>query len=162
MRTKPRPSAAQSPPTPQSEPAPGFVFTPVPTRTARHDGWTVARQHGFLDHLARTGVVAAAARAVGMSAKSAQLLRKRPGAESFAAAWARALEEGRSRAFDAAMAQGFDGVLVPILYRGRQVGTRRVYDNRVLLAALRVMPPIARPAPPPERTRETPKPGKPK
>jgi hypothetical protein len=160
MRAKPRPQPARSPT--QSEPAPGFDFTPVPTRTARHDGWTVARQHAFLGHLAQTGVVAAAARAVGMSAKSAQLLRKRPGAESFAAAWARALDEGRSRAFDAAMAQGFEGVLVPILYRGRQVGTRRVYDNRVLLAALRVMPHIAQAVPSLDGTRKMPKPGKPK
>ena len=125
-----------TPENPESHPP----FTPVPSRSTRHDGWTPARQGDFLRHLAHTGVVHAAARAVGMSAKSAYGLRKRAGAESFAAAWDMALGEGRCRAVDAALTQGFEGVLVPIIYRGRQVGVRRVFDNRLLLAALRAMP----------------------
>lgn len=62
-------------------------FTPVPLARTRRDGWTPARQRGFIDQLARIGLVGVAARAMGMSAKSAYALRKRVGAESFAAAW---------------------------------------------------------------------------
>jgi hypothetical protein len=64
--------------------APGF--TPVPRR-ARRDGWTDARQQVFIAELARTGCVRKAALAAGMSRESAYRLRRRAGAESFAAAW---------------------------------------------------------------------------
>lgn len=61
-------------------------FTPVPLR-ARRDGWTVERQRRFVAALARAGCVGRAAAAAGMSRESAYRLRRRPGAESFAAAW---------------------------------------------------------------------------
>ena len=65
-------------------------FTPVPLK-ARHDGWTPARQRHFIDRLAATKSVARACREVGMSSVTAYALRRRPGAESFAAAWDEAL-----------------------------------------------------------------------
>jgi hypothetical protein len=110
-----------------------YPFTPVPT-AARHDGWTVDRQRGFILHLAEGGVVAAAAKACGMSAKSAYALRKRADAASFAAAWDAALEEGRMRAFDHAIEIARHGEVVPVFYRGRQVGTRRRANNRLAFA----------------------------
>ena len=55
----------------------------------RIDGWTVARQLAFLDMLARTRSVTAAARAAGMSRESAYRLRARDPRGLFAAAWAR-------------------------------------------------------------------------
>jgi hypothetical protein len=61
-------------------------FTPVPGRT-RRDGWTAERQQAFIAALARTGGVGRAAAAAGMSRESAYRLRRREGAESFAAAW---------------------------------------------------------------------------
>ena len=64
--------------------APSFV--PVPVR-ARRDGWTAERQVAFIAALARTGCIGKAARAAGMSRESAYRLRRRKGAESFAAAW---------------------------------------------------------------------------
>lgn len=111
-------------------------FTPAP-HAGRHDGWTPDRQRGFVEALARISVVAAAAKAVGKSAKSAYALRKRPGAEGFAAAWDLALGIGGDRARDLAVERATEGVVQPIFYRGRQVGERRVYDNRLLIAALR-------------------------
>ena len=65
-------------------------FTPVPLK-ARHDGWTPVRQRRFIHDLAATKSITRACRAVGMSAVTAYALRKRPGAESFAAAWDRAI-----------------------------------------------------------------------
>ena len=61
-------------------------FTPVPTK-ARHDGWNAARQVRFIETLAATKSVTRACKAVGMSAVTAYALRKRLGADSFAAAW---------------------------------------------------------------------------
>ena len=67
--------------------APEFVlFTPVPLR-ARCDGWSPALQLRFIRLLADGMKPGAAARAVGKNRQNAYALRKRPGAESFAAAW---------------------------------------------------------------------------
>ncbi len=65
-------------------------FYPVPVR-GRHDGWTLERQARFLGMLAETGSVLAACGAVGMSRNTAYALRRKPDAESFAAAWDAAL-----------------------------------------------------------------------
>lgn len=79
-------------------------FVPVAMTRTRRDGWTPDRQYAFIAALARTAVVAKAARAVGMSAKSAYALHKRakPGS-SFARAWDDAVWEGRDRALDRAI-----------------------------------------------------------
>jgi hypothetical protein len=66
--------------------APRIPFTPVSTK-ARHDGWTPARQRHFIEQLAATKSVTRASKAVGMSSVTAYALRKKAGAESFAAAW---------------------------------------------------------------------------
>jgi len=119
-----------------------LVFTPVPSARSRHDGWTPERQRAFIDALAQIGVVAAAARSVGMSAKSAYALRKRAGEESgFARAWDVALRQGRAMAIDLSIERVFNGETVPIFYRGRQIGERVRHDNRLLIAALRVIGP---------------------
>ena len=108
------------------------VFTPVPVR-ARRDCWTPARQRLFLRVLAELGSVAKAARAAGMSPRSAYALRARPGAESFAEAWD--LTAGGVARFieSVVMNRLIYGDAVPVLYRGRQVGERRVFHDRKLL-----------------------------
>ena len=65
--------------------------TPKP----RFDGWTPTRQLAFLDTLARTRSVSAAARSVGMSREGAYRLRRRADGGLFAAAWDRAKRGGR-------------------------------------------------------------------
>lgn len=86
----------------------------------------------------RIGVVAAAAKAVRMSPKSAYALLKRAGEESsFARAWDAARREGRSRARDTAIDRALNGVATPIFYRGRKVGERRRFNDRLVIAALR-------------------------
>lgn len=119
-------------------PAYPFAFDPVPSASNRHDGWTPERQRGFIHALSRIGMVAAAARGVGMSRKSAYALLKRAGPDSgFARAWREAQIVGRTAVFFAAYERAVDGVAVPIFYKGVQVGVRRSYDNRLLIAALR-------------------------
>ena len=117
-----------------------FPFTPVPTASARRDGFTPARQREFIAQLARIGVVSAAATAVGMSAKSAYALRKRAGEESeFAAAWDSAVAEGRDLVLDLSIERAIKGEARPVFYRGRQIGERIHYDNRLIMTALRLM-----------------------
>lgn len=112
-----------------------LAFTPVPVKP-RHDGWTVARQRGFVLRLAVCGCVSAAARGAGMSAQSAYRLRKHPEAASFAAAWDKALGWGVDRTTDVALERALDGEVRPIFYRGRRIGERRVHDNRLAIAVL--------------------------
>lgn len=57
--------------------APTILFVPAATQRRRADGWTPARQAGFIGALMRIGLVSAAARHVGMSPKSAYALLKR-------------------------------------------------------------------------------------
>lgn len=134
------------------EPQDTLHFEIVPSRS-RHDGWTPARQRAFVEHLAILGLVGAAARAVGMSAKSAYGLRRRAGEwSSFATAWDRAVELGRARARDLAIERALEGELVPIYHRGRLVGSERRFDNRLIIMALKLAwreenAPRARPRP---------------
>jgi hypothetical protein len=125
-------------PAPQADAprAPPPPFDPVPLRV-RHDGWTPERQRDFIEHLAETLSVEAAAALVGMSAQSARALRRRPGAEGFAAAWDGALrrgltDHGRAILIDEAV----NGRLVRHYYHGELVAEERVRSPRLLLALL--------------------------
>jgi hypothetical protein len=109
-------------------------FTPVAT-AARSDGWTPDRQRRFIAALAEHGGVAAAARSVGMTPQTANRLRKRPDAESFARAWDAAIDEGRARSVDEALKRGMEGVVIPVIRGGKVIGHRRRFDNRLLYAA---------------------------
>lgn len=123
------------------------TFTPVPRLCNRHDGWTPERQRGFIAALADCGIVARAARSVGMGARSAYALRRRPGAESFAIAWDMVEDEARERAFAYVMEHVTNGATRPRFYRGRFVGTVHGVENRMAMAALRALdtlPPSAR------------------
>lgn len=130
-RTPPAPAPAAP------EPEEPFPFTPAPAGRSRHDGWTPERQRAFIDALLRTGVVNAAVRFVGKSPASAYKLRRRPGAESFAAAWDDALAEARLRAFDTIMERTIEGSHIPRFYAGNFIGTLHRFETRFALAALR-------------------------
>jgi hypothetical protein len=95
------------------------AFAPVPSATNRHDGWTPERQRLFIRNLARIGVVSAAARAVGMSPKSAYALLRRAGDDSgFAFAWRKALRASRTTVLCAAVDRALNGVETPVFVRG--------------------------------------------
>ena len=143
-------SAAASPPRQRRPRIPAFV--PVPTR-ARRDGWSPARQAGFIGALAETGSVAAAAAREGMSRESAWRLRLREGADSFAAAWdaALAIGAGRHAPPDRTIApkrkitpgelrqRALEGVLRVVLRGGRHAWTEQKADNSALLRWLTVL-----------------------
>ncbi|WP_301749276.1 hypothetical protein [uncultured Erythrobacter sp.] len=112
-------------------------FTPVPRQYERHDGWTPARQIAFIEALADTGSVKAAARAVDMSAEGAYHLRRQPGAESFRAAWEAALQLGVARIEDVVMDRALNGVEEPLYSYGKLIGTRTRYNDRLLMFILR-------------------------
>ena len=124
-------------------------FAPVPVKP-RHDGWTAARQRGFIDRLALCGCIRSAAAGVGMSRKSAYRLRARPGAAAFAAAWDQALGWGEARVTDIAIERALCGEVRRALYQGRQIDERLVHDNRLLIALLTRA--VARRVPPPLKT----------
>lgn len=125
-----------------------FAFTPVASASRRHDGWTPERQRDFIAQLARVGLIAAAARAVGMSPKSAYALRNRAGDDSdFVRAWNAALAEGRAQARSHVIDRALNGVTSPVFYRGRQVGERRRFNDSLLIAALRATDERYRPPP---------------
>lgn len=107
-------------------------FTPV-ERRYRYDGWTVARQRGFIAALAETGSVKAACRRINMSTEGAYYLRRQPGAESLCAAWSAALAGGVQRLTDIAIDRAIEGVPVPIFHKGEQVGEKRWYNDKLLM-----------------------------
>ena len=113
------------------------AFTPVPRQCNRHDGWTKNRQRRFIEALADTGSVKAAARAVNMSAEGAYHLRRQPGAQSFREAWQVALDLGVQRIEDVAMDRALNGVEMPVYSYGQLVGTRISYNDRLLMFMLR-------------------------
>ena len=117
---------------------PELAFEPVVFARRRRDGWTPERQRGFILALSKIGMIVAAAWSVGMSRKSVYTLLERAGPESgFARAADTAMQMGRTNAWFTAVGRAIDGVEVPYFYGGIQRGTRRVYDNRLLIAAFR-------------------------
>lgn len=101
-----------------------------PTRL-RVAGWSVEKQRAFIVALADTGCVSHAAQAVGRSRQSAYQLRNRAPRSIFALAWDVAIDLGRKRLFDIALEHAIEGREVPVWYKGEQVGTRRVYNDRL-------------------------------
>jgi hypothetical protein len=121
-------------------------FAPVPTR-GRADGWTPVRQGDFIGFLAETGSVAEAARQVGCSRESAYRLRRRHGAEGFAAAWDAALtareadhaaqiQPARKFTPDELAARALGMTLQVRMRRGRYVGTVHKSNDIMLLRHL--------------------------
>jgi hypothetical protein len=75
---------------------PVIAFTPVPLRH-RADGWSPELQLRFIVALSQELNPGEAARSVGKNRQNAYALRKRPGAESFAAAWDAVVAYARDR-----------------------------------------------------------------
>ena len=112
---------------------------PIPSaRPVRHNGWTLARQRRFLEHLAVHASVAGAAQAAGMSRQSAYWLRRQPHARDFARAWDAALAERDSWIEDLALDRLRDGEEEVIERDGVVVAVRRrPADVRLLIYHLK-------------------------
>ena len=124
----PRP-AGSKPPLPS--------FTPVPRQSTRHDGWTPERQLGFIEALADTGSVKAAAHRVNMTPEGAYLLRRHGQAATFRKAWEAALALGVQQLEDIAMERALYGCEVPVYSYGKLIGSRIVHNDRLLMFMLR-------------------------
>lgn len=115
------------------------AFSAVPLRN-RADGWTPERQAAFLAALAETGSVEAAARRVGMARETAYRLRRKPGADSFVAAWDKVLGKAPQRprkvTAEELAQRAMHGVLKPMFWQGQHVGTLRKPDTSALLSYL--------------------------
>lgn len=129
-------------------------FTPVPVRS-RADGWTPDRQRAFIAALRTRPCIEAAARAAGMSRESAYRLRRKPGAESFAAAWDAAMAALPRGMSDPSLLwhRAFYGTAKPVIRGGVPVGELIGLDNRALLTLLGRFDRLARIRAPVERSR---------
>ncbi len=134
MSEPPKPAPPEpAPATAQSLPA----FTPVPRAKDRTNGWKPEVQLAFIEALAETGSVRSAAARVGRAEVGAYLLRRHPDAQQFRAAWDAALDIGMRRIEDVAMDRALHGVEVPMYAYGKLIGTRRIYNDRLLMFMLR-------------------------
>ena len=111
-------------------------FTPVPRLRVRRNGWTEARQRGFIAALVRCSSVAAAARSVGMTKRSAYRLLDAAGADSFAAAWDEAIDIGASRLRLDSLRRSLEGDYVPIYRRGKLVRVEHRRNDKLAIAVL--------------------------
>lgn len=117
-----------------------LLFAPVQSAYRGANGWSAEVQRAFVAALARSGVVAAAARSVGRSPRSAYQLRQRAGdCSPFARAWDTAQARACDRALDLAMEGGMELRRTEVWHRGKQVGWRTQPDNRLAYAALRAL-----------------------
>lgn len=117
------------------------AFSPVPMRS-RADGWTPRRQARFLAELAITRSVGAAARKVKMARETTYRLRRRPGAESFAAAWDQALGKvtpKRKVTAEERARRALQGLLKPVIYAGQHVGTWEKTDKSAILGHMALL-----------------------
>ncbi len=109
-----------------------YRWVPV-RRRARYDGWTEEKQRRFIEVLADTGIVTAAAKAVGMSRESAARLRRSPQGAAFARAWDAARIHAGSVLEDIAFERAIEGVAREVHDEyGNVVCTKRVYNDRLL------------------------------
>lgn len=121
--------------TPEGVPIP--TFSPWRAKRERAGGWCPATQRAFIAELTRTGCPTEAAKAVGRSKRSAYMLRDKPGAESFAAAWDAAKAGAGDAAYAVAVNRGLHGEIVPIFRKGKFWGYRVQHNDRMLIAALK-------------------------
>jgi hypothetical protein len=145
-----------------------YRWVPV-RRRPRTDGWTEEKQRRFIEHLADTGLVSAAAKAVGMSRESAARLKRSPHGAAFARAWDAARHHAGGTVEDIAFERAIEGVEHNIYdEHGEVVCTKRVHNDRLLMFLLRHLKPerygakaaaqpamVTEPAPPPEIALET-------
>jgi len=102
----------------------------------RHDGWSPDKQVTFLEALARTGNVRAAATYAGLSRESAYKLRRRRDGRAFARAWDAAIIHARDIFQDELLDKGLNGWSEAVWHQGEEVGTRERWSAPLFLAAL--------------------------
>lgn len=104
-------------------------FTPEPSR--KRSGWSAMRQQIFIEALAETGSVHLAAKAAGLSARSAYSLRIRSAA--FARGWNAAEQLAVGRLAALAFDRAIHGRIEQVWDCGELVGEKRVPSDRLLM-----------------------------
>jgi hypothetical protein len=128
----PDPTEVGAPPPDGYDPA-EYRWVPV-RRRPRLDGWTEEKQRRFIETLADTGLVGAAAKAVGMSQETAYRLRRAPHGAAFARAWDAARHHAAGLVEDIAFERAFEGVEHNVYDQyGEVVSTKQVYNDRLLI-----------------------------
>lgn len=120
--------------TPEGDDVPDF--SPWKPVRLRANGWSTHDQRLFIHELTRCGSVGMAAKSVGKSPRSAYALREKWGAESFAAAWMRAVRIGVNKIRTCLRDRFIHGELRPRFYHGRVIGNFRKYNDRAMVAVL--------------------------
>src|SRR3546814_3631952 len=87
----------------------------------------------FRSPLAATGAGTMAAKAIGHSGSALYQLRKRAGAESFAAAWDTAVEMGARRVLDMLLEHAIHGVPETLSKDGQVILERRKFNTRAMM-----------------------------
>ncbi|MDP2332373.1 MAG: hypothetical protein Q8M19_16925 [Reyranella sp.] len=121
---------------------------PIPVRRRGRPSAPQDRVEAFLVELAESGAVALAAERAGLHRSTLYALRRRN--RAFAARWDAALQLGLDRLQDHAVVRATVGEETPVWQGGRQVGTVRRPDSRLLQFLLKAHRPevYARPAAP--------------
>ncbi|HEY0625111.1 MAG TPA: hypothetical protein VGD10_00100 [Allosphingosinicella sp.] len=118
-----------------------YRWVPV-RRRPRFDGWTEEKQRRFIEVLADTGLVSAAAKAVGLSRESAYRLKRSPHGAAFARAWDAARHHAGGLIEDTAFERAIEGVEQNVYDEwGEVVCTKRVHNDRLLMFLLRNLKP---------------------
>ena len=111
-------------------------------RRPRYDGWNEEKQRRFIEVLADTGIVALAAKAVGMTRESAYRLRRSEHAVGFANAWETARAQAGALIEDITFERAIEGIEHNVFdENGEIVCTKRVYNDRLLMFLLRNLKP---------------------
>ena len=128
---------------------PLLAFAPYLHKQPRRNSITPDLQRAFVERLAETGIVKAAAIHIGRSLEALYKLRQQPGAEGFAAAWDEALGWGVLRledcAIERALAEGLsnpraNSMLAFVIRhrRAQYVDAREVVPGHWLYEKIRV------------------------
>ena len=93
-----------------AEDDPLLAFAPYVHKAPKRTSITPDLQRAFVAVLAATGIVSQAARSIGKSMEALYALRKKPGAQGFAAAWDEAARWGIDRIEDCALERVLNGI----------------------------------------------------
>lgn len=116
---------------PKKRPAPAAVPEPATAPAQKRPHRPLSKIHdAFFAHLAEKGSVAYAANRSGIDRRTAYRLKAAD--EAFAARWEEALQVGVERLQDDAMRRAIDGTDRPVWRAGKQVGSVKQYDNKLL------------------------------
>ena len=130
-------SYAANPGEPPDDDDPLLAFAPVIHKQKKRNCIGPERQRKFIAALAASGIVSAAARAIGATPEALYGLRRKAGAEEFCAAWDKAVDLAISRVEDGALARAIEGVEKPIVSGGQLLGWHRVHNEALTIFLLR-------------------------